>query len=234
MGIKDKAKKIAVAGAALATSGLSSCKDGGAVDPPPPPLECSTVDMGQALSATAQLAGATTVTIDIQAPAPWRSAEVTALEGASLTSLTLGFPLRMVLEIDDAATTRLTFTLEGSLSDLRGGSCPSRRSFTVSLDGGGGVTIASIDGDRLPLAARQQARIVLVERDGDEVELEASTPFRGARAIQWAVTGGAVVRREGERLRWRLPAEAGFYQAELVVDYGDSGLSVDTLAFEVV
>jgi hypothetical protein len=234
MGIKEKAKKVAAASAALATSGLSSCTHGGAVDPPPPPLECSTVNMGQSLVARAGRVG-TTVAIDIAQPlATWTKADVTALTGASLTSLTVSPSLRIVLELADAATTSVTFTVDGVLSGVDGGTCPSRRTFMLSLDGTGGVTIASNGHDGLPLAARQQARIVLVEREGSEVELQADTPFRGARTIQWAVTAGEVVHREGGRLRWKLPPEPGFYQAELVVDYGDSGLSVDTLAFEVV
>ena len=73
----------------------------------------------------------------------------------------------------------------------------------------------------------------MVARDGHDVELEATTPFRGARTIAWAVTGGEIVSREGARLRWRLPARAGLYQAELVIDYGPRGLSFDTLALEV-
>ena len=65
------------------------------------------------------------------------------------------------------------------------------------------------------------------------MELEATTPFRGARTIAWNVSGGEIVSRDGVRLRWRLPAEPGLYQAEVVMDYGPSGLSFDTLALEV-
>jgi hypothetical protein len=65
------------------------------------------------------------------------------------------------------------------------------------------------------------------------VDLEASTPFGGAHTIAWTVTGGEIVSQDGARLRWRLPSEVGLYQAELVVDYGPRGLSLDTLVLEV-
>jgi hypothetical protein len=51
--------------------------------------------------------------------------------------------------------------------------------------------------------------------------------------VSWSVSGGAMLAREGSRLLWRLPAEPGLYQAELVIDYRDGGLSFDTLALEV-
>ena len=44
---------------------------------------------------------------------------------------------------------------------------------------------------------------------------------------------GLMLSQDGARLRWRLPREAGLYQAEVVIDYGASGLSFDTLALEV-
>jgi hypothetical protein len=34
-------------------------------------------------------------------------------------------------------------------------------------------------------------------------------------------------------MSWRLPHEPRLYQAQLVVDYGPGGLSVDAVAFEV-
>jgi hypothetical protein len=41
------------------------------------------------------------------------------------------------------------------------------------------------------------------------------------------------VSRAGARLRWRVPPEAGLYQAELVVDYGELGFAFDALVLEV-
>ncbi len=58
MAIKDVAKRLAAgASVALATSGLSSCKDGGGtvVDPPPPPLQCSLAALGQTLGTIRQI-----------------------------------------------------------------------------------------------------------------------------------------------------------------------------------
>ena len=135
----------------------------------------------------------------------------------------------VVIDLTDGTVMSGSFTLRGT---LQGGPspCAVSRTFTFTI-GPGGVVVASAD--ELPLPARQQARITLVARDGHDVELEATTPFHGARTIAWNVSGGEIVFREGGRLRWRLPAEAGLYQAELVIDYGPSGLSFDTLALEV-
>jgi hypothetical protein len=93
------------------------------------------------------------------------------------------------------------------------------------------VTVASADD--LPLGARQQARIGLVSREGHDAVLEASTPFTGPQTASWTVTGGQLLAEVGGRMRWRLPAEPGLYQAELVIDYGSLGLSFDALALEV-
>jgi hypothetical protein len=42
MRLKQRSKKLAAGtSVALATAGLSSCNGNGAVDPPPPPLECN-------------------------------------------------------------------------------------------------------------------------------------------------------------------------------------------------
>ena len=231
MGVKKKSRKVAAgAGVALATAGLSTCKDNGAVDPAPPPLECNTVDQGETLTAAAILAGTELqVTIRNSADARWTSVEITSVVGGTARPVTLGNPLTVVIDLTDETVTSGSFTLKGS---MQGGPAPCAvsRTFTFTI-GPSGVVVASAD--ELPLRARQQARIALVAREGQVVELEAATPFRGARTIAWSVTGGEIVLREGTRARWRLPAAPGLYQAELVVDYGPAGLSFDTLALEV-
>jgi hypothetical protein len=123
------------------------------------------------------------------------------------------------------------FTVRGTLGGYGRGTCAVSRTFRFTL-GPTGVVVAAAD--ELPLSARQQARIALLGRDGRDVELEATTPFRGAQTVTWTVTGGEMLSRDGARLRWRLPAEAGLYQAEVVIDYGALGLSFDTLALEVI
>lgn len=230
MGIKAKSRKAAAgAGIALATAGLSSCKDSGG-DPVPPPLQCNTVDQGETLSATATLAGTELrATIRNRSLSSWTAAEITSVSGGSVRPVTLGEPLTVLIDLTDETVRSGSFTLSGT---LRGGisECTVTRTFNFTI-GPGGVVVASAE--ELPLAARQQARIALVARDGQDVELEATTPFRGAQTIAWTVSGGEIVSREGARLRWRLPARAGLYQAELVIDYGPRGLSFDTLALEV-
>ena len=124
-----------------------------------------------------------------------------------------------------------SFRLTGTLADFRGTRCAVSRMFTFSI-GPAGVVVASADD--IPLPARQQARIAMIAREGHEVELLATTPFQGPSTVLWTVTGGEILSRDGARVRWRLPAEPGLYQAEVAVDYGRSGLSFDTLVLEVV
>ena len=233
MGIKDKARNlVAGTGVALATSGLSNCNDNGAVDPPPPPLECNTVDQGETLTATATVTGTQLqVTIHNNSNSSWTAVAIASVVGGSARAVALGEPLTVVIDLTDDRVTSGSFTLKGTLRGRgRGNDCAVSRTFTLRLQPDGVVVAFAHE---LPLGARQQARIALVGRDGHEVELEATTPFRGAGAITWTVTGGEVISREGARLRWRLPREAGLYQAELVIDYGPSGLSFDALALEV-
>ena len=230
MGIKDKARKVAAgASVALATSGLSTCNDNGAVDPPPPPLECNTVDQGESLTATATVTGTELqVTIRNTAVARWTTVAITAVVGGSARPVALGEPLIVVIDLTSPSVTEGSFHLGGELEYRN--RCAVSRTFAFRLQPDGVVVALA---NELPLAARQQARIALVGRDGRDVELEATTPFLGAGAMTWTVTGGEMVSQDGARLRWRLPKEPGLYQAELVIDYGSRGLSFDTLALEV-
>ena len=226
-------RKTLVAGTsvALATAGLSSCIDGGAVDPPPPPLECNTVDNGESLTATAVLTGREmTVTIRNASSSTWASVAVTAVAGGTVRPVHPAEPLVFVIDLTDATVTRGSFNLSGTLEGFGGTRCGVARGFTFTIGSGGVVVASTLD---LPLPARQQAHIGLVGREGDEVLLEATTPFTGRQAVSWSVTGGTVLAQDGNRLRWRLPTEPGLYQAELVIDYGPQGLSFDTLALEV-
>jgi hypothetical protein len=232
MGIKRKSKNLAAGtSVALATAGLSSCNDNGAVDPPPPPLECNSVDNGETLSAAAALAGTELrVTIRNLSPTVWAAVAVTAVDGGTARPLHPAEPLVVVIDLTDGTVTRGSFRLSGTLEGSGNFRCAVTRVFTFTIGSGGVVVASALD---LPLPARQQARIALVARDGHDVDLEASTPFGGPHTIAWTVSGGAIVSQDGARLRWRLPPEAGLYQAELVVDYGAWGLSLDTLVLEV-
>jgi hypothetical protein len=232
MGIKRKSRSLAAGTSiALATAGLSSCGGNGGVDPPPPPLECNTVDNGETLTATATLTGREMqITIRNSSSTTWASVNVTAVAGGTARPLHPAEPLVVVIDLTDDTVTRGSFTLSGMLQGFGNTRCAVTRGFSFTIGSGGVVVASAMD---LPLPARQQARIALVAREGHDVDLEASTPFGGAHTIAWTVTGGAIVSQEGARLRWRLPPEAGLYQAELVVDYGPRGLSLDTLVLEV-
>ena len=85
----------------------------------------------------------------------------------------------------------------------------------------------------LPLSARDSARIALVSREANVVELAAGTTFAGPSDVSWAVSGGKLDATAGSPVRWTLPAEPGIYQAELVIDYGEAGLAIDQLMLEV-
>jgi hypothetical protein len=214
---------------ALATSGLSTCNNNGAVDPPPPPLECNTVDQGESLTATAAIAGRELqVTIRNASFSRWTAVSITSVVGGSARPVALGEPLVVVIDLADPSVTEGGFHLSGTLSSDK--ACAVSRTFTFRIQPDGVVVAFARD---LPLAARQQARIALLGRDGYDVHLAAVTPFRGTAALTWSVTGGEIVGREDARMHWRLPKEAGLYQAEVVIDYGPSGLSFDTFALEV-
>jgi len=233
MGIKAKSKKAAAgATVALATAGLSSCNDNGAVDPPPPPLECNRVGDGQSLTATATVVGTELrVTISNSSFSTWSAAEITSVTGGTVRPIASRQPLTVVIDLADDTVRSGSFTLRGTLMGFAGTpQCTVLRTFTFRLAPDGVIVGSAAE---LPLSALQQARIALASRDGREVELEATTPFLGPRTVTWSVTGGEIVAREGSGLRWRLPAQAGLYQAELVIDYGSFGLSVDTLVLEV-
>jgi hypothetical protein len=119
------------------------------------------------------------------------------------------------------------FTLRGTITGS-GKACAFERAFTFEVFRST-VTIV----EALPLRARQEAQIALVGRTDEEVHVEARTSYRGAHRVEWSVSAGEVVARDGARLRWRLPPEPGLYQVELVIDYGDDGFGLDTMTFEV-
>lgn len=239
MTIKVQAKKLAAgASVALATTGLSSCNDNGAVDPLPPPLDCNTVNTGQELSATAtRSADTVNVAITNTAFANWRVDRVTAISGATLVTTTLprpgsGEPLQLVLKLAMPTTTQAVFSIEATLTGFSGEICSVQRTFTVTISTGG-VQISLARPDELPLAARQHASIVLTAQEGRTVELAAHTLYLGPRAVSWSVNAGELSAATGSPVQWTLPAAAGIYQAELVVDYGADGFAYDVLLLEL-
>jgi hypothetical protein len=227
-------KTLMVSGVAVATLGLSTCKDGGAVDPAPPPLDCTVVGKGDTLSASGALIGQNLrVTITNQSDGSWQAIPtVSNVVGGTLVDV-INDPANtgaIIVEItlDSDTTVTGAFTLNGTLTGFEGETCAVTRTFTFSI-GDGGVTVA-LD-DRLPLGSKERASIVVMRREGREVELHAAGAKTGA--VGWTATGGAVDARAHDKVTWRLPEEPGLYQIELLVDRGREGLSVDTLTLEV-
>ena len=247
MSVGDGMRKAAAgaAGVALATAGLSSCKNGdggglGAVDPAPPPLQCNTVSNGQTLQATV----ATTpdsVLVEIRNLTPtadWRGARITAVSGGAIGRITTPpdgsrLPFIVVFPFGGAPSLSISFAFEGTLTGDAGTSCTFRRNFIVTAVPGS-ATIAQVVLDTLPLPARQRAEIVLVQHVGRQALLQSHTPYRGAHSRSWDVSAGTLSDSSSSSVTWTLPAEPGIYAAELALDYGDDGLAFDTLMLEVL
>ncbi len=68
--------------------------------------------------------------------------------------------------------------------------------------------------------------------EGLTAELAAEGAWQDAKLI-WEVGGGDVVSAGQRRARWKLSAQPGLYQVQLVADRGASGLSFDALVVEV-
>ena len=241
MGATDKARRAAagMAGVALATAGLSNCDGTGAVDPPPPPLQCSDVSTGQNLFAQAARDDSTVlVTIQNFAQGGMTAASITDTTGPVQLLLVNGPTpetnrgITLVFHVLDFQVPTATFTLNATFQISDGPECTITRTFTLDLSGGG-VTVTSDRADPLPLGSRAPAVIALGERRGHRVELEATTSYAGRWQASWTVSAGTLDDPTARRVRWTLPDEPGVHQAELLVDYGPDGLAVDTIMFEV-
>lgn len=238
--MKDKKRskrrrKVLLAGGTVtvATLGLSNCDHGTAVDPlPPPPLICSKANQGQNLTGQASMVDSLlTITLYSGSYYPGvDTAYVSDVVGATLDSLEVeADAFQLTFTLDTAATTEVQFTLAGTWR-LEAGPCDFSRRFTVTITDGT-VKIAQAPRE-LPLLPERGLRIELVERDGRRARLRPSGPAR-ERAV-WSVTAGAFETRDDGDILWELPAEPGFYQAELLVDRGDEGYDFDALTLRVV
>ena len=241
MDISQKANKATAAATsvAIATSGLSNCTNGGAVDPVPPALECNTVSAGQSLTATVTRS-ADTAQVTVRNTEPfttWRVLGLSNVMGGTIIDTVLPSPVEgstlvVTIQLAAAAPTQVSFAIAAEIRSIFNSRvCGVTRTIMVTVT----ATTADvvIRGDPLPLPARQRAEIVLVARDGRTVELAARTLYRGESQAQWTVTAGDIV-ADGPRLRWTLPEAKGMYQAELVVDYGADGFAIDAMPFEVI
>ena len=241
MDVSKKANKATAAATsvAIATSGLSNCTNGGAVDPVPPALECNTVSAGQSLTATVTRS-ADTAQVTVRNTEPfttWRVLGLSNVMGGTIIDTVLPSPVEgstlvVTIQLAAAAPTQVSFAIAAEIRSIFNSRvCGVTRTIMVTVT----ATTADvvIRGDPLPLPARQRAEIVLVARDGRTVELAARTLYRGESQAQWTVTAGEIV-ADGPRLRWTLPEAKGMYQAELVVDYGADGFAIDAMPFEVI
>lgn len=241
MDVSQKANKATAAATsvAIATSGLSNCTNGGAVDPVPPALECNTVSAGQSLTATVTRS-ADTAQVTVRNTEPfttWRVLGLSNVMGGTIIDTVLPSPVEgstlvVTIQLAAAAPTQVSFAIAAEIRSIFNSRvCGVTRTIMVTVT----ATTADvvIRGDPLPLPARQRAEIVLVARDGRTVELAARTLYRGESQAQWTVTAGDIV-ADGPRLRWTLPEAKGMYQAELVVDYGADGFAIDAMPFEVI
>lgn len=235
MKIKKIAGKILLGGTVtFAAANCSNCGDNGAVDPSPPPLNCSDIGAGQTLVTSATLADSlVSVKITPGVSGVWKETpEIVDPSGFSLMSVSLSQPweVEAELKLDSLTITSGEFTLRGTL-DNPTSSCSIERTFTVTIDAGN-VSIAQ-SSTYLPLGNRSAAKIELVDKSGFDVRLRANRPASDTN-VYWSVTGGSFESDEVDEITWRLPRERGLYQAELVTDHGPNGLAVDTIVLEVV
>lgn len=217
----------------LATLGLTNCDNGGGgvVDPPPPPVVCSQVDQGQNLVGEGVVQDTTlSVTLHMTRVVDVDTLTVSNAVGARFDSLRVvqRGTIQLDFTLDTNATAQVTFNLAGTYA-LQAGPCDFSRHFTVTIDNGA-VTVAE-HRERLPLAPARDVRIALLEREGLRVRLQALGAHEGTPT--WSVTAGSLETEGRSGVVWRLPAERGVYQIELLVDRGDRGLGFDALSVEV-
>lgn len=231
MGHKESAKKLLLA---VATAGLTTCDGIGAVDPAPPPLQCDDVSKGQDVSATGTWDGQV-LTVTLQTTNDWGygwsdAPTVSAVSGLAINDVDASdlYSVQVEMTFDAGATTG-QFEVKGKFA---GGdvTCDVTRVFTVTLNGND-VEIALRD--EIPLAPRRHASIEMLRRDGLDVELRVKGAAPEER-VAWTPTAGAVEVGPDGVARWRLPPEPGVYQVEMLIDAGDEGFTLDTLALEVM
>lgn len=229
MGHKESAKKLLLA---VATAGLTTCDGIGAVDPAPPPLQCDDVSKGQTITATGTWDGQVlSVTLGITDYYGWSEAPaVSAVSGLGIGSVDTSdlYSIEVEMTFNAGATTG-QFQVTGKIAD-GDTTCTVTRVFTVTLNGSD-VEIALRD--EIPLAPRRHASIEMLRRDGLDVELRARGAAPAER-VAWTPTAGAVEVGPDGVARWRLPSEPGVYQVEMLIDSGDEGFTLDTLALEVM
>jgi hypothetical protein len=162
--------------------------------------------------------------------AKWFSVGITALEGATLESLTgQGPQFEIVLNLIDSTG---SFTFEGVLEDWDGTRCVVSRTFT--FDTSGATPVVADSGERtLPFESLHGAAIEVCSVEGPRVELRVRADRAAPTSVRWSVTAGETARTANGHMVWTLPDEPGLYQARLEVEFGRSGLAMDSVVFEV-
>jgi hypothetical protein len=239
MGARERAKRAATAAVSvsLATAGLSSCNDNGAVDPLPPPFVCADNSAGQALGAIGSLRDLELgILIRSSVLLRWVSAEVTKVVNATVLNVTVpdnGFGgVSVSLQLDSASVGSGSFDFQSVAQSEDGQRCEISRTFQFSIVDG--VTISLSEVKPLPLGARQMPTIFVQRREGTRIELGATSAYPNPRSIDWTATEGSVKKLADDQVEWTVPQKAGMYQIEVVMDYGDDGFGFDAMAVEVV
>lgn len=240
MKLRALRQKAIVGGAvSLGTAGLSNCMNGGSggVDPPPPPLRCENLNALRDLQATVSAVEGEVLIVRInyvgREPAHLETLpRVTVVEGASVRVVRPGDPpsQQVVVELVPVSPTpsRVWFVLDGVFGGY-GGPCPFQRGFTITFEPELAIAESRLS---LPFDAQARAAIIVTGREGRCVALRAAASPAGQR-VAWTVTGGTFAAEGADGIVWELPREAGLYQAQLLVDHGESGFAFDALALEV-
>lgn len=218
--------------------------DGMVADAVPSPLQCDTVADGQMMQAEGSFVGdVLTITFSfktyIEGSQGWKG---TPTFGASQG---LGTVTDVQVQGDNLVVTVQSFPgfQQGQLffdGELDGWgppptygtvACPVKRVFQVTAADGGPPQIAELAPRApQPLEQRPKLALTLLGAEGLTARVRAAGLLEGAD-VTLDTTGGAVS-RDGNFLRWRLPAEPGLYQLEVVVRRGGA-IATSALAVEV-
>jgi hypothetical protein len=230
--------KALVGSVTIATTGLTTCNNtGGAVDPPPPPLVCTDSGPGP-IAAMGTVAGSTLTVVASSNSymSRWKAQPaVSGVTGGTLGKVTWDpstnlSSLTIVISLSGTGPTSGSLTIDGTLFDGVT-DCPVHQTLQFSVAAGGNVTVSLLE-DALPLRSLVPASILVLNREGPAVDLAPMGASAGAR-VTWSATAGRLVVHQDGRATWSLPSEPGLYQIELLVERGEDGLAIDTLAMEV-
>jgi hypothetical protein len=235
--LSDLASRLATgATIALATASLTTCNKDGAVDPAPPPTDCSQPSTTMLDAYGYLMSGDLNVTVSIRSGGYARFSGTQVQDPMGLTIVDAPASstgsIQLKLRPNPPGTTTGSFRLTSTITDDKGATCGVDKTFTFSIMSGN-VQITSRHISSLPLDVRYPASIALSRHEGSVLELKARSGYAGAKHVEWTVSDGVIESQAGDELRWRLPDAPGLYQVELVIDYGEGGFAIDHMTFEV-